>query len=132
MSAYRPRGFIGSIFLLTLILGASFGGFVSAGMMTADGRMQDCPYMGTSGYCPMDIAAHLAGWQQLFATTLERSHSSGPFPSLALLFLIPFFIGLLVYVRPRQRILERWRTLALYDPLQLAFARGLIHPKLYS
>jgi hypothetical protein len=94
--------------------------------------MQDCPYMGMSGYCDMDASEHLAGWQQLFATTLEQLFSSDLFPLLTLVILTPFFLVLLVRKRPQRPVFDRWRALELFDPLQLAFARGIINPKLYA
>lgn len=132
MNSYAPRGFLWGFFLLTLALGASFGGFITAGMMSMDGITQDCPYMGETGYCNMNISEHLASWQNLFTTTLERVNPLAFLPLLTLFVLAYFFVDLLVRKRSEQPLFQRWRTRELFDPLRLAFARGIIHPKLYS
>lgn len=132
MRISTTKGLILSAFLLSLVFMMSFGGVLSAGMMSMDGKMQDCPYMGMSGYCDMDASEHLAGWQQLFATTLEQFFSSDLFPLLTLVILTPFFLVLLVRKRLQRPVFDRWRALELFDPLQLAFARGIINPKLYA
>ena len=131
MRISTPKGLILSAFLLSLVFMMSFGGVLSAGMMSMDGKMSDCPYMGMSGYCDMDASEHLAGWQTLFATTLEQLFSSDLFPLLTLVILTPFFFALLVRKRTQRPIFDRWRMLELFDPLRLAFSRGIIHPKLY-
>ena len=118
--------------MFLLILTMSFGGILTAWTMNSAGMMQDCPYMGTSGYCTMDISEHLSGWQQLFTTTLERSNSLALVPLLTLFVLAYFFVDLLVRKRTKRPLLQRWRNRELFDPLQLAFARGLINPKLYA
>jgi type III secretory pathway component EscT len=118
------------MFLLVLMM--SFGGILTAWMMTSDGSMQDCPYMGEVGYCNMNISEHLASWQQLFTSTLEHSNPLALLPLLTLFVLAYFFVDLLVRKRTERPLLQRWRKRELFDPLQLAFARGLIHPKLYS
>lgn len=130
MSIFNPRGIVIGLFL-SLVFMMSFGGVLSAGMMSMDGKMQDCPYMGMSGYCDMDASEHLAGWQTLFAATLDGFHNSDLFPLLAFALLAPFFT-LFIRKRPQRPIFQRWRMLELFDPLQLAFARGILNPKLYS
>jgi hypothetical protein len=115
-----------------LVVVMSFGGVFTANMMTADGTMQDCPYMGSSGHCDMSITEHLDGWQILFAATLDGLfHMSDLLPLSAIVTLALFFT-LFVRKRPERTIFERWRVLKLFDPLRLALARGIIHPKLYS
>lgn len=125
------QGLILSLLMFGVVFTMSFGGVLTAGMMTMDGKMSDCPYMGTSGYCDMSITEHLDGWQTLFASTLDGLHASDLFPLLAFVLLAPFFT-LFIRKRPQRPLFQRWRMLELFDPLQLAFARGLIHPKLYS
>jgi hypothetical protein len=123
----------GFLLLLTLLFAsmAMFGGVVSAGMMTMDGKMSDCPYMGTYGYCDMSITEHLDDWQTLFAATLDDFHASDLFLLLTFALLAAFHT-LFVPKRIQRPILKRWQTLELFDPLRLAFARGIIHPKLFS
>ena len=128
VSAYKgPLVFV----LAAVLFVMSFGGVLTAGMMTMDGKMSDCPYMGTSGYCDMSITEHLDGWQMLFAATLDGFHTSDLFPLLAFALLAPFFT-FFIRKRPQRPLFQRWRMLELFDPLQLAFARGILNPKLYS
>lgn len=131
MTGFLPRNIIQAFFLLSLVFMMSFGGVISAGMMNMDGKMSDCPYMGMSGYCDMDASQHLAGWQTLFAATLDGFHTADLFPLLAFALLAPFFT-FFIRKRPHRPIFQRWRMLELFDPLQLAFARGILNPKLYS
>ena len=129
----NPRGFILSLAMLLLVLTMSFGGVLTAWMMTSGGTMQqDCPYMGETGYCNMNVSEHLASWQQLFSTTLEHFSALTLLSLLTLFVLTYFFVDLLVRKRSERPLFERWRSRELFDPLQLAFARGILHPKLYS
>lgn len=132
MTGFLPRTAIKALFLFSFVLMTSFGGVMSAGMMNMDGKMSDCPYMGMSGYCDMDASEHLAGWQQLFSATLEHFFSSMLLLLLAIAILAPFLVKLFVRKRSVRPIFQRWRTIELFDPLRLAFARGIIHPKLFS
>lgn len=126
------RGLLLPLLVFLFAFMATFGGAVSAGMMSMDGKMSDCPYMGMSGYCTMDVSEHLAQWQQLFSITLEQLFSADLLPLLTLLLLVPFFIFLALRKRTHKFVFQRWRALELFNPLKLAFARGIIHPKLYS
>lgn len=129
--AYR-RGLLVATFVLSLLT-MSFGGVLTAWTMSMDSSaMQDCPYMGETGYCAMDISEHLASWQNLFTTTLERVSPLSLLPLLTLFVLAYFFVDLLVRKRRERPLVERFRTRELFDPLRLAFARGIIHPKIYS
>ncbi len=133
MRTANPYGFILPLGMFLLVLAMSFGGILTAWMMGMDGTMQqDCPYMGETGYCAMDISEHLASWQNLFTTTLERVNPLAMLPLFTLFVLAYFFVDLLVRKRTERPLFQRWRTRELFDPLQLAFARGIIHPKLYS
>lgn len=122
-----------SLSMFLLVLTMSFGGVLTAWTMTAGGTMQqDCPYMGEVGYCNMNITEHLASWQNLFTTTLEHLNPLSLLSLLTLFVLAYFFVDLLVRRRTERPLFERWRTRELFDPLQLAFSRGILHPKLYS
>ena len=120
--------------MLLLVFMMSFGGILTAWTMTfGDTMQQGCPYMGETGYCNMNVSEHLASWQQLFSTTLEHFSTRTLLPPLLFtLFAAPFFARLLVRRRTKRPLLERWRSRELFDPLQPAFARGILHPKLYS
>jgi hypothetical protein len=114
------------LFILTTMFGAA----VSSGVMTQDGKMQDCPYMGISTLCKMDVSEHLATWQQLFSPAIQQS------PTLLLLALLSFvalqyfsFYAFVPERRTTRHIFNRWREAALFGPLRLAFSRGIIHSK---
>ena len=133
MRTANQRRFISPLVMLLLVLTMSFGGVLTAWMMTSGGTMQqDCPYMGETGYCNMNVSEHLASWQQLFSTTLEHFSALTLLSLLTLFVLTYFFVDLLVRKRSERPLFERWRSRELFDPLQLAFARGILHPKLYS
>lgn len=119
--------------IVTFLLGCTFGlsGF---GMnMQDDGHMSDCPFMGKVAICNMSPLEHIAILQSMFTSSLQQS----PIVTL-LLFLLAFALTrLIVFAYPRdadvdmQRISFTHRKSKVIDSLRLAFARGLIHPKVF-
>ena len=116
--------------LLVCVLMVSVGGVLSSGMMH-EGHMQNCPFMGITAICNMNALEHLSGWQRLFTMT---PHS---FTTLILLLLLSFVVGRFVPILlrrkrvPQQPIFYVRYFDEVFDPMKLAFARGLIHPKVF-
>ena len=114
------------VLFLIAVLGLSHFGM----NMNADGTMSECPYMGVPTLCTMDIFEHLTMWQQLFSSVIPQ------FMTLILLLLIAFplrglFNDLFTYKPPIARPVFYRREFTIIDSLKLAFARGLIHPKIF-
>ncbi len=118
-------------FLLVTLLVMNAGGAISAGMMMEDGAMHNCPYMGVPVLCNMSPLEHLSEWQSMFAATAQQFATAALLLLLALAIVWQFFGHLFVPERtktlvPRYRYRER-----VFDPLRLAFARGIIHTKVF-
>ena len=124
-----------SFLLFGLCIGAllfmsTIGGALSASMMMADGGMTHCPYMGVTALCGMTPLEHLAQWQHIFLATAQQ------LASLALL----LSITVIVWHFTANIFVTREHYFAVYrkryrqkhfDPLRLAFARGILHTKVY-
>ena len=121
-----------SALLVSFVFTMTVGGFVSSEMMMSDdGMMQPCPFMGAASICNMSPLEHFSQWQQMF-TSIPQEFSIASLLLLLALALVSYFIGHLsppkrteVFV-PRHRYRER-----VFDPLKLAYARGILNPKLY-
>lgn len=118
--------------LIAVILTMTVGGFYTAEMMTMDGgMMHNCPFMGVPALCNMTPLAHLAEWQNMFSTTVQQM------TLISLLLLLAFavvwhFVRDLFVPKRTEVFIPRYREAEhIFDPLKLAFARGLIHPKVF-
>ena len=130
MNAVRSR-YILVCALVIVVLMMTAGGVLSSGMMMQDGTMVNCPYMGIASLCKMDVFQHLSAWQQMFVSTVP------PFAVFVVLVLIAlllshFFEDFLAYKPPSAKpLLYHRHSCEIFDPLKLAFSRGLIHPKIF-
>lgn len=118
--------------LLTVIVSMTMGGVLSYEMMMSDGAMHNCPYMGIASLCTMTALEHLSQWQQMFAATAQ---SLAVFALLLLLVMSAIsrlVEDLFVSVQSPPRVASRYRYKeSIANPLRLALARGLIHPKTF-
>ncbi|MBI5004130.1 hypothetical protein HZC00_03480 [Candidatus Kaiserbacteria bacterium] len=121
-----------ALILLTVFVSMTMGGVFSYQMMMQDGTMHDCPYMGIAVLCDMTPLTHLSKWQNMFSATVQV------LVVLALLLLLAAFItsrfvqDLFLPMQSPPRAVSRYRYReSITDPLRLAFARGLIHPKIF-
>lgn len=110
---------------------ASFGVMHMGMTMDADGHMHDCPFMAMTVMCDMTPSQHMSAWQSAFATVAKDMYA-------ALLLALALFTlwRPLVRLRPVPRMVPiRYRTdveVTLYaNPLKEAFARGIVHPKVF-
>lgn len=118
-----------SLFLVVIVM-MNIGGFLSSQMMMEDGTMHSCPYMGVTALCNMSLLEHMSQWQQMFTTTVQHI-TTGPLLQLMVLVIVWVYLKQFLYSRterflPRSRYRER-----SFDPLRLAFARGILHTKVY-
>ena len=115
-------------FFLVLNIGLGF----SAHMVMDDHGTGPCPYMGIASLCTMNPLQHLSEWQSMFSTPLKESTT--------LLFLLSLSVVLVWLFN--QYLLKPPRTFSqvffshkhkekVFNQLELAFARGLIHSKAY-
>lgn len=123
---------IGLFFVLAIFVTLSFGGFLSSEMMMdGNNMMMPCPFMGTTGICNMTPLEHLGGWQQMFTSIQTESFTLALILLLALTviwgaFTLQYIPKIIQYRVLRHRYRER-----VFDPLRLAFARGILHSKAY-
>ncbi|MDP3727706.1 MAG: hypothetical protein Q8R35_03670 [bacterium] len=120
-----------TIFSLAAVLGA----WHSFDMGTqANGEMSGCLFMGNDMLCRMSITEHIASWQSVLTALPHRA--SG-------LLLVIFLAAVLLFLRFAFRLplipslLHAARLLPpvdhyIADPLIRAFARGILHPKIYD
>ncbi|MBI2426364.1 MAG: hypothetical protein HYV34_00820 [Candidatus Kerfeldbacteria bacterium] len=92
-----------------------------------------CPLMqDQSTMCPMNVAEHIAQWQQLFSAPVNTKD--------LLTLLASVFVLSIVLVRepnvespPQQRAFRlRNRLSILFDPLRVALSRGILRPLFYG
>ena len=118
-------------FLLVVLLAMSAGGAISAGMMMDDGAMGGCPYMGVAALCNMSPLEHLSEWQLMITTTAQQFAVASLLLLLALAVLWHVFEYLFV-PKSADTFVPKYRDREIiFDPLRLAFARGIIHPKVF-
>ena len=116
-------------FLLGCTLGLSGFGM----SMQPDGQVSDCPFMGKVTICNMSPLEHIALLQGMFTSSIQQS------PILVLLFLLlaVALMRLIVRALPRDEDVDphllsfAHRESKNINPLRLAFARGIIHPKVF-
>lgn len=114
-------------------------GFWSLLAMSMDmtGKMINCPFIQDSAsLCQMNIFEHINAWQQ-FSTFVQQKNLLVSLFSL----LVLFTVGLLIQ-RERQENTQSQKfrhyfyryepEIKLFNPLALAFARGIINPKVYA
>ena len=130
VSFLKTHSIIGLIFSLFLV--TNVGGFMSADIMIKDGMLTPCPFMGVASLCNMTPLEHVSQWQQMFTTTSQEFASTALLLllSLVVVFTVVNFLSKhkLAPIRPVSRYRYRERV---FDSLKLAFARGILNPKLY-
>lgn len=117
-------------FVMVFFLIVNVGGLFATGIMMEGNAMNNCPFMGVPALCQMTPLGHASQWQQNFAAIVQDFAAAA---SVLLFVVVAFwysFQNLLlkqsgIYIR-RQRDVGR-----APDPLQLAFARGILHSKAY-
>lgn len=131
---------LSTVILTIVFLGAMFGALfhVSEGMGIT-GNPHGCPFMleQQEALCSMSIAEHLNAWQSSFAAVVA------PLVQLLIVtLLLVTGVGLTMFVSGHRRfvlavvvVLHELRK-KLYTfyvrPLQELFARGILHPQVYS
>ena len=81
--------------------------------------------------CTMSPLEHLTEWQQTFAATVQQA-STALFVLLFVLVSFRAFLQNLLFVKRAGIPVWRYRTAGrVFDPLRLAFARGILHSKAY-
>lgn len=121
-----------SILLGVSLISMTVGGLLSANMMMEDGMMRPCPFMDSASICNMTPLEHVSQWQQMFTTTSPESGSIALLALLSSLIVFSFVNVLPNLKRPRVKVFHRYRYRErVFDPLKIAFARGILNPKLY-
>lgn len=117
-----------------------FGFSHSLGMeMEDDGTMGGCIFVRQAGICPMTFAEHISQWQGMMRAIPQESNILIQLFVLVSAFTLSILgagrqVLLLLsnYFRERERLYIRNNPhLPLFDPLQEAFSRGFLNPKIY-
>ena len=132
MYVRRSSKVLVAIAIFTFLVVGIFGIFHNMDM-SSKGQMANCPFMGVTAICNMTPFEHIAVWQNMFTSIPQQS------TVLALLsLLLSLALARLLHLHlPRdanevlQRVSYFHRGPRVFDPLRLAFARGIIHPKIF-
>lgn len=125
---------------LFLVYISAFGASVGMNMST-DGAMNGCMLMPhETTLCDMSLLDHLAQWQSTFVSITENAFTLILLTLLALFDFAatttPFWktlIPLFVFSVPHTINIKLRNSFAkLYNPLQQAYADGLLNPRLYN
>lgn len=123
--------------ILTFLLGAMFVSLFHMSMgMDITGGMADCPFMTHQEViCSMNLTDHMETWKAAFLAVS---------PTLVLLLAVTGAIAFIVSVVPQlfaprhkpipilhRQLRERTYSFS-YRPFQELFAKGILHPKLFS
>ena len=118
--------------LLVLAFMMNMGGVFSAEMTMKDGMMTPCPFMGVASLCNMTPLEHVSQWQQMFTTTSQEFATTALLSLLSLVVVFSFVNFLSKPKRTPVRLVSRYRYRErIFDPLQVAFARGILNSKAY-
>lgn len=118
---------------VALFLVVSIFGLHATMMTDGQGNMRNCPLMnGIASVCRMDVFEHLANWQTLFVATVSPLAAL-----LSVLFLVLTFP--LRSVRELHSLGKNFSRFSredfepnLFNHIQIALRRGILHPKLYD
>ena len=104
--------------------------------MDMNGRMINCPFMNSiSSLCQMSVSDHINQWQQFFTMIREKSLLLSLLS--VSLYIVGFFITIKTYEKLKYQLFRnyfyRYRPeIKLFNNLELAFSRGIIHSKIYA
>jgi hypothetical protein len=121
-----------TIITITLFVAAATLG-IQMTMADNHGNMTPCPLMnGLSSICPMNIIQHMAAWQLLFSATMPTTIVL----LLALMLLLVGFSSInskedFSATAEFSNIKRRNSTPLFFNPLRLAFSKGILHTKIY-
>ncbi len=121
-----------TILILVLFLVAPFICTQAIAMTDAHNSMAQCPLVNDTGsLCSMNIMQHINAWGSLFTATT---------PTIALLFLL-LVLSLVISILERflknslsgtaLSVIKNRFAFSIFDPLRLAFRRGILHSKCY-
>ena len=120
--------------ILTLFMVAVFFSLNAAMMTDSQGNMSNCPFTnGMSSICRMNVFEHITRWQSLFAATIPTVILL--FFALTLLLVDSSFENLSEANSLKEKSLRHQRQnfiLQLFDHLQFAFRKGILHSKVFS
>lgn len=129
------------ILTLAAFISVAFFGITQSTMgmeKKADDTMGGCLLTGMEEICKMSFTAHLTEWQSIFNTTVTQN----AFTIILLLLLAVVVVSTGIFKRSLLLLFSRqsthWRLylkynpeLSLFNPVKVAFARGILNPKIY-
>lgn len=124
-----------AVFVFVSIVGIAH----PAGMEANEkGEMSGCIFAGEAAMCNMNVIEHISSWQGMMTGIVQDIPAAALVLSIVLIaaFTAPAARMLLVDHVKRivlQRLSFLFNTLgAVFNPLQRAFARGILHPRIYE
>ena len=114
----------------------TFGLLYHIGEMQAGGAMSGCLFNGQMEICAMNLSEHIALWQRMFTALPQNTNLLNIFILASTLVAVVFWRKSLFEFF--ESIASRWRfyikqhlQVNLLNPLRVAFARGILNPKIY-
>lgn len=124
-----------AVLTIALFVTIAVFGLHNAMAIDSRGNMSPCPLMANvASLCKMNIMAHLSGWQSLLA-------AATPATTLLLLSAIAFLLFSFSLKNLQEdpsaktefsSIKHRNLDALVFNPLRLAFRRGILNPKIYE
>ena len=121
--------FLFTIFVFTALIG------LHQGMATnQSGDMEGCIFTGKMMLCKMNAIEHISLWQSIFTAVPQELTALLSIPVLMLFALAAAFDSR----QPQKQLghsqlhLEQNFTISYINPLNEAFSRGILHPKIYE
>lgn len=124
------------MFLLVFVVVNMFGLSFTMDHQMSGGHMAACPFMGeTASVCQMTLSDHVTKWKEMFIALL---------PTMTLLTLLILGITMMVliftlappWLNRVSLLLRNYKKLhpdiKFFNPLILAFAQGILHPRIYA
>lgn len=118
---------------LTAIFVVSFANLLMGHNDHGHGMVSPCPLMqDRSTMCPMNVAEHIAKWQQLFSAPVNAKDILASLASVVVLSIL-LWQAPTAESPPRARAYRlRNRASILFDPVRVALSRGTLQPLLYG
>lgn len=122
---------ITTLLTANLLFLAIFGLNLSVRLME-DGPMANCQFMQEkSSMCPMNLVDHIAAWQNTLTGTLTASLFLILLVAVAAFASKNFNLGNSAFLSFTYYYKKKNSLLKYFIPMRLAYARGIIQPKVY-
>ncbi len=129
----KRKFFVALLLFLSLVNASIFG--ITMGMEHDSGQMQmvGCMFMsGPDAMCPMTISEHINKWRDTFLAIFSNNILLIFGLALAAAVVIKTFSALAKISQSYFYYHRDHPNISLFLPLRYAFARGILHPRIYT